>query len=114
MEHPEQKAEYMKAAIDKWIGNEVTITKEEEGDIDRTTVLLTETEVAEMNQFDNYILPYSLRLKGPGFVFSEKEKSSLPNEYYEIPFEHISLNHVQDNDISFSTDRAVYNIRKNL
>jgi hypothetical protein len=112
MEHPKERAEHVKEALNKWVGSEITIFKEEDGDIDRTAVLLQDTEIEKLNQIDDYILPFSLRLKGPGVVIADEENSPLPYQTYEIPFEHIVENHVQENEISFTTNRAVYTITK--
>ncbi|WCK52720.1 hypothetical protein PP175_14920 [Aneurinibacillus sp. Ricciae_BoGa-3] len=112
MEHPKEQAHHVQEALNNWVGSEITIYKEEDGDIDRTAVLLQDTEIERINPIDDYILPFSLRLKGPGIVIADEEQSRLPYQTYEIPFEHIMERHVQENEISFKTNRAVYTITK--
>ncbi|WP_051331225.1 hypothetical protein [Aneurinibacillus terranovensis] len=102
----------LKAKLDQWIGQELLITKEEDGDIDKTHLSLKNTDIEQVNSIDDYVLPFVLRLKGSGEVITDDGESPLPYECYEIPFKHITKSSMTDAELSFQTDRAIYKLHR--
>lgn len=102
----------LKQVLDQWVGRDVVLTKQEDGDIDQTVMSLEHvTYVGRGETIDGYVSSRALQLRGEGTVQTAGgERQPLPFARYDIPLtDDCHIQHNQ-NTILIETERAEYTV----
>lgn len=98
-----------------YVGKEIDIIKEEDGDQDRIRLHLERVSFGE-NQFediDGYVAKQAILLHGEGAIVQANSDATLPQRVYEIPITEEMRITLGINAITFHSDRALYHISSN-
>lgn len=100
-----------KETINHWVGQDVLLIKEEDGDVDETIISLNDVTFVERKPtIDGYVLPRALQLHGSGYVVLEDRNAPLPNDAYDIPLSEDLHIHTDEGALLIETSRASYTI----
>ncbi|MDM5317808.1 hypothetical protein QUF49_17490 [Fictibacillus sp. b24] len=102
----------LKDVLNGWTGSQISIRKEETGDIDQIRISLTEATFEQRDAHDDYLGDHILFLHGTAYAAEDGAQVELPTVTYEIPIEGIKDIRTDDNIVSFETSRAQYVINK--
>jgi hypothetical protein len=107
-----QVAEVLQS-LEGWQGSKLLVQKVENGDLDETTVQLSNADFSQNKPtMDGYIAPYVISLQGDGEVVTDSMTADLPLSSYEIAMSEVYDVNVQNNIIYLRTDRGDYTITK--
>lgn len=100
--------------LDDWVGAEITIEKQEQGDIDKNKLKLQGVEIIrQLEDEDDYVDPYSIQLNGSGTVYQKNGKTSkLPLDSYQLPIHQFHSVEASNELLTVKTDRATYILKK--
>lgn len=104
----------VKDALDQWIGHNIVLTKQEDGDIDTTMIALEKSSFVKRGKtIDGYVSPVALQLRGKGTVPSSQEGTApLPDDRYDIPLTDDFRIHRDDDTLCIETERAKYTVTR--
>jgi hypothetical protein len=103
----------LKDVINGWAGNQISIRKEETGDIDQIRISLQKATFEQRDAEDEYLGDHILFLHGTAYAAEEGSQVELPAITYEIPIDGITDIRLDSDIVSFETSRAQYVINKN-
>lgn len=105
--------ETLTEALNAWDGQQILISKEENGDQDQTVMRLNEVSLNERGQtIDGYVSPVSLLLEGDGRAVMEDTDVPMPSSSYDIPVNEIYDAHFDGLRLYVSTNRGSYTISR--
>ncbi|MET3729809.1 hypothetical protein ABID52_003390 [Fictibacillus halophilus] len=102
----------LKDVLNGWSGNQISIRKEEAGDLDQIRISLDKATFEQRDAHDDYLGDHILFLHGTAYASEEGSQVELPTITYEIPIDGINDIRTDDNIVSFETNRAQYVINK--
>ncbi|MBD7965483.1 hypothetical protein [Fictibacillus norfolkensis] len=102
----------LKDVLNGWAGNQISIRKEEAGDLDQIRISLDKATFEQRDVHDDYLGDHILFLHGTAYAAEEGSQVELPTITYEIPIDGINDIRTDDNIVSFETNRAQYVINK--
>jgi hypothetical protein len=102
----------LKEALNNWSGNQISIRKEENGDIDEIKVFLEEATFEQRDAKDDYLGDHIMFLHGKAYANESEQQIELPTILYEIPVDGIDDIQLDPDIVSFQTSRAQYVINK--
>lgn len=100
-----------------WENNEITITKEQNRDIDITKMKLNSAAFHERHPtIDGYVAPFVLQLHGSGSVMTDNNNyEPLPYLTFDIPMDEEYQSHISNEQLHIQTEDSKYTIsRKEL
>jgi hypothetical protein len=102
----------LKETLNEWSGKQISIRKEEAGDIDEIKVLLEKATFEQRDAKDDYLGDHILFLHGKAYANEDDQQVELPAILYEIPVDGIEDIRFDADIVSFQTSRAQYVINK--
>ncbi|MBN3553394.1 hypothetical protein JYA63_03890 [Fictibacillus nanhaiensis] len=102
----------LKDLLNGWAGNQISIRKEEAGDLDQIRISLDKATFEQRDAHDDYLGDHILFLHGTAYVAEDGSQVELPTITYEIPIDGINDIRTDENIVSFETNRAQYVINK--
>ncbi|MFC0189863.1 hypothetical protein ACFFJY_16265 [Fictibacillus aquaticus] len=109
----ETKIIEMKDYLNSWAGQQISIRKEEAGDLDQITISLEEATFEQRDAEDEYLGDHILFLHGRAYSTGEGSQVELPSVMYEVPLDGINDVRLDNSIITFQTNRAQYAISIN-
>ncbi|MEC0246847.1 hypothetical protein ACI48J_10915 [Paenibacillus chitinolyticus] len=90
----------------------IRIAKEEQEDIDRVDLQLSQFEYREYQPDapDDYTNGSALLLYGEGTVLNNGSEEALPQETFVIPLEGLSVADLSEDSVVLKTERAIYSL----
>ncbi|KSU84073.1 hypothetical protein GA0061096_0090 [Fictibacillus enclensis] len=108
----EMKIIDIKNTINDWAGNQITIRKEENEDLDQINIQLEKATFEQRDSVDDYIADNVMFLHGTAYSTEDGEKTELPSVLYEVPLDGIEEINTDQSIITFKTSRGQYAIMK--
>lgn len=110
---PTKDDKQLQEKLNKLQGKLIHITKDQNRDIDQTTMTLSRADFHERKPtIDNYVAPFVLQLHGKGKVgTTHAQYEQIPFETYEIPLSEQHKTKIQENQISIITEDINYTIK---
>ncbi|MCK6255846.1 hypothetical protein LCY76_04410 [Fictibacillus sp. KIGAM418] len=102
----------VKDHINNWAGHQISIRKEENGDLDQINIQLEEATFEQRDAIDDYLSDNVMFLHGRAYSTEDGESTELPSVLYEVPLDGISGINIDGSIISFITNRGQYAIIK--
>ncbi|MFC7372893.1 hypothetical protein ACFQPF_14645 [Fictibacillus iocasae] len=109
----ETKIIEMKDHLNSWAGQQISIRKEEAGDLDQITISLEEATFEQREAQDDYLGDHVLFLHGKAYSTGEGNLVELPSVLYEVSLDGVNDVSINDHIITFETSRAQYAISIN-
>lgn len=108
----EMKIIDVKDRINNWAGHQISIRKEENGDLDQINIQLEKATFEQRDAHDDYIADHVMFLHGRAYSREDGESTELPSVLYEVPLEGITGINIDASVISFTTNRGQYAIMR--
>ncbi|MBO8170560.1 MAG: hypothetical protein H0Z33_01595 [Bacillaceae bacterium] len=95
--------------LENWKGEEVRITREEDGERIQAVLHLQDVETGERGStIDDYVAKRFIRLTGPGTIITDEAGGPLPDERYEIPLDTVIDKTYDGVQLYLTTGRGFY------
>ncbi|SFE23339.1 hypothetical protein SAMN05428981_104151 [Bacillus sp. OV194] len=102
----------VKDHLNNWAGHQISIRKEENGDLDQINIQLEEATFEQRDSSDDYLSDNVMFLHGRAYSTEDGESTELPSVLYEVPLDGINGINIDGSIISFITNRGQYAIIK--
>lgn len=113
MQNIQEEIDKLVSSLQAWGGTQVLISKEENGDRDRTVMKLEEISFADNGEsIDGYVAPFSLQLAGNGRAIMNDTEIPMPSATYDIPMNQLYDAHFDGMRLYVTTDRGSYTISR--
>ncbi|HET7521975.1 MAG TPA: hypothetical protein VFJ73_01495 [Bacillales bacterium] len=113
MKTKEEEIYTLISSLKTWDGQQVLISKDENGDRDQTVMKLNDISVKNRGDtIDDYVAPAALQLKGEGRALMEDTDVPIPAGTYDIPLDQLYDAHFDGMRLYVSTDRGSYTISR--
>lgn len=102
----------LKDQLNEWAGSQISIRKEENGDLDQINIQLDKATFEQRDAQDDYLGDHILFIHGKAYSMESEKPVKLPTVLYEIPIDGIEGIQLDSDLVTFKTQRGTYAINK--
>ncbi|MFD2614768.1 hypothetical protein [Paenibacillus gansuensis] len=98
------------AWFDGNVNRQITIRKEEDGDIDEVQLYLDRIQQVHADTIDGYTAKDRLLLIGSGTISAASSQEPIPGGVYEVPLTGSEITQQSESGLVLSSDRCKYTV----